>query len=225
MKKTILTFVIMAFAIVSFAQKPAAGNLATEANFNLSNFNDNFTLPALRFRYFVADDLAVRADLSLSGNTATTNFAENADGSGALGSRELKTSGFGIGLGVEKHFGGNDRFSPFALAQFSFNSNSSTETWADYNGGGYVKDFTGSIEGGSSVIGFNLGLGADYWINNSFYIGTELGLGLNSSTTKEGSTTTNDGTNPEVKFTTPEASSFGFGQSINPAFRIGFLIN
>ena len=226
MKKSILTLVIMAVSAMCFAQKPAEGNLLTEANFSLSNFNDNFTLPALRFRYFIADDMAVRADVSVNGNSSTNNFAENFDGTGSTGSQEIKNSGFGIGLGVEKHFGGNSRFSPYAVVGFNFMSGSNTETWTDFDGAGYAMDFTGTIEGGNSSFGVMAGLGADYWIGNSFYVGTELGFGFSSNTTKEGTTTTNAGGGAaDIKLTTPEAKSSSFGEMIVPAFRIGFTIN
>ena len=68
-KKTILLLVAVAFGFTSFAQKPSEGNLLTEANFSLNEWNNEFSLPSLRFRYFLADDLAVRVDLSLSGNS------------------------------------------------------------------------------------------------------------------------------------------------------------
>lgn len=225
MKKSILTLMVMAFAIVSFAQKPASGDLLTEANFNLSNFSDNFTLPALRFRYFIADDMAVRADLSLNGSSSTNNFAENLDGTGNTGTQEMSMSNFGIGVGVEKHFGGNNRFSPFALVGLNFSTGSTSETWTDFNGSSYADGATGSIEGSNSSFGVLVGLGADYWIGNSFYVGTELGLGFSSNTNGERTTTTNAGGGAsDVTMVMPESSSTNFGQVIVPAFRIGFNI-
>ena len=48
MKKTILLLVAVAFGFTSFAQKPSEGNILTEANFSLNEWNNEFSLPSLR---------------------------------------------------------------------------------------------------------------------------------------------------------------------------------
>ena len=70
MKKTILLLTILAFSVSAFAQKPVKGNLLTEVNVSLNQWTNELSIPNLRFRYFIADDLAVRADLSVSGSSA-----------------------------------------------------------------------------------------------------------------------------------------------------------
>ncbi len=77
MKKTILLLVAVAFGFTSFAQKPSEGNLLTEANFSLNEWNNEFSLPALRFRYFLADDLAFRVDLNPRGKVQKNNFRKS----------------------------------------------------------------------------------------------------------------------------------------------------
>ena len=52
MKKTILLLVAVAFGFTSFAQKPSEGNLLTEANFSLNQWNNEFSLPNLRCQVF-----------------------------------------------------------------------------------------------------------------------------------------------------------------------------
>ncbi len=224
MKKTILLLLAVAFGFVSFAQKPSEGNLLTEANYSLSNWNNSFSLPNLRFRYFIADDMAVRVDLSVAGDKTTNNFAENADGSGASGSQEIKSSGFGLSAGIERHWNGNEKFSPFASASVGFMSSSKDETWTDFDGLNYSSGTSASVESGSSMFGINLGLGADYWVTKSFYLGAELGWGLAVSNGKDGtSSVTSGGTTTNSTILGGSGSSFG--ESMAPGFRIGFMLN
>lgn len=213
MKKTILLLIAVAFGFTSFAQKPSEGNLLTEANFSLNEWNNEITLPALRFRYFIADDLALRVDLAPRGQSAENNFGTN-------GMQETSTSNFTMRVGAEKHWGGNDKFSPFAIAALQFGTNSSTETWTNFDGTGYNDGFNAKVETSGSNFGIALGLGADYWITESFYMGTEFGWGFLSGTVDEGKTTIND-----VTTTTPESSTSGFADGMfNTGFRVGFTL-
>ena len=123
-------------------------------------------------------------------------------------------------VGAEKHFGGNDKFSPFAAAQLQFGSSSSTETWTDFDGTAYSSGFNAEVENGGSNFGIALGLGADYWITKSFYMGTEFGWGWISNTVDEGTATINGTTS-----TTPESSTSGYGDFMfNTGFRVGFTL-
>ncbi|MGB0850828.1 MAG: hypothetical protein ACPGTP_06250, partial [Bacteroidia bacterium] len=194
MKKSILTLFVMAFAIVSFAQKPQEGSLLTEARFNLASGIQNFEAPGLRFRYFIADDMAVRLDLGVNGSKSTDQAVDLLDDAN-VGENVMKTSGFSVGAGVEKHFGGNDRFSPYALFGLNYSTESETETWTDYNGGAYTKDYTADvIRMKENNLGVNVGLGGDYWIGKSFYLGAEFGFGFSSTTNPEFTSTYDDGT-------------------------------
>jgi outer membrane protein W len=216
MKKTILLLVAVAFGFTSFAQKPSEGNLLTEANFSLNQWNNEFSLPNLRFRYFLADDLALRVDLSLTGSSEENNFGTT----DASGTQEISNSGFGMRVGAEKHWGGNDKFSPFASAMIGFGSNSRTETWTNYDGNGYADGFNAEVESGGSNFGIVLAIGADYWITESFYMGTEFGWGWGSNTVDDGTATVNGTTS-----TTLGGSSSGFGEGMaNAGFRVGFVL-
>ncbi len=216
MKKTILLLIAVAFGFTSFAQKPSEGNLLTEANFSLNEWNNEFSLPNLRFRYFLADDLALRVDLAPRGQSAENNFSDGTN----TGTQETSTSSFTMRVGAEKHWGGNDKFSPFASAALQFGSNSSTETWTDYDGTGYNSGFTAEVENAGSNLGIALGLGADYWITESFYMGTEFGWGWLSNKVDEGKATINGTTT-----TTPESSTSGYSDFMfNTGFRVGFTL-
>lgn len=224
MKKTFLLLIALAFGFTSFAQKPSEGNLLTEANFSISNWDNSFSLPALRFRYFLADDMVLRGDVSLMGGKQTNNYSENADGTGSTGSQEIKSSGLGIAAGIEKHWGGNAKFSPFAGASLGFMTYSDDETWTDSDGSSYVKGLSAEVETGGSMISLTLSLGADYWVTESFYLGAELGWGLASDNEKDGTVSVTSGGSTSTS-TSLGGSNFGYGEGMAPGFRIGFILN
>jgi hypothetical protein len=224
MKKVFITSMVVFLAIVSFAQKPEQGNLVTEANLNVATNAPNFTLPALRARYFLSNDLVLRADLSFNGTSMTENFYENADGTGKTGTSVMSTNGFGLGLGIEKHFAGNERFSPFVSFGLGFSSFGTKEEWDNSDGFSFVDGDVANVTGGLSAFGVNVGIGADYWIGKSFYLGAEFGLGFNSLNVKDQTTeyTPSGGT----KTTTVQAGGAisSFGEFINGGIRIGFIL-
>ena len=224
MKKTIFTTVFMLATVFAFAQKPAQGNVVTEAQFNFgTGAATNFGLSALKFRYFVADDMVARLSLNLTGNSSTENFAENADGTGATGSYDWKTSGFGAAVGVEKHYTGNSNFSPYMGVQVGVGSGKTTTEGTNSDGFTYMMDYTESSENKVSTFGASVVLGGDYWIGNSFYVGTELGFGFTTRKWPESTMTTTAGGNT-ITQVTPESTGMNFGQFVLPAFRIGFII-
>ncbi|MFT5725013.1 MAG: hypothetical protein ACI9JN_002136 [Bacteroidia bacterium] len=224
MKKTLFTTVFLLATVFSFAQKPEQGNVVTEAQFNFgNNATTNFGLSALKFRYFIAADMVARLSLNLTGTSSTDNFAAMPDGSGATGSYDWKTSGFGAAVGVEKHYTGNSNFSPYMGVQVGFGSGKTTNEGTNSDGFTYVMDYSESSEAKISTFGANVFVGGDYWIGKSFYVGTELGFGFTSRTRPESTmTTTTAGTTATQ--VTPESTGMSFGQFVMPAFRIGFVI-
>lgn len=223
MKKSILTLLILAFATFTFAQKPIAKDLAVEAGFNLSSMNSNFTLPSLRFRYFIMDDLAGRLDLGVTSNSNTRYVAENMDGTGEEGEAVNSNSNISIGLGVEKHLGGNGKFSPYYGGQFNYSMGSSSSENTNLDRNRYRADYSMVSESSISSLGIMAITGADYWIANSFYLGAELMFGYTSTTNGETTETVTTG-GVEQKTVVPGRDRSILGQSINPSFRIGFLL-
>ena len=119
MKKILMTVALAATALVSAqAQselKPLAGQVTTDftlfANgiFNTTNSpvgtvsNLGLNTAALKGRYFLMDNLALRATLGLD-NASTTD--KNSD---PVSEAVKKSNTFTLGLGLEHHFGGTDR--------------------------------------------------------------------------------------------------------------------
>jgi hypothetical protein len=224
MKKTFFTTVFLMATVFAFAQKPSKGNTVTEAQFNFgNNATTNFGLSALKFRHFIADDMVARLTLNITGTSSTENFAEMADGSGENGSYDWKTSGFGASVGVEKHYTGNSNFSPYMGVAVGFGSAKTTTEGTNSDGFSYMAKHTESSESKRSNFGASVLLGGDYWIGNSFYVGTELGFGFSSIKWPESTMTSVDDGNSTTQVT-PESTGMFFGQFVQPAFRIGFII-
>ncbi|MCB9263086.1 MAG: hypothetical protein H6607_11990 [Flavobacteriales bacterium] len=226
MKKAfITTSILLLSSIFVLAQKPVQGDLATEAQFNLSTLNDNFGLSSLRFRYFLSDNMVARLDLSINSTSATSNFKEFPDGTGTAGSYMAKASGFGVGLGIENHFSGNNRFSPFVGAQLGFSSGSFSTEGSNSDGSTYMANYSSTSSMKVSSFGIAALLGADYWVGNSFYLGTQLGFGFTAATVGDEEMTVTSGTTPSTSTTvTPGGKVSTLGEFINPSFRVGFLL-
>ena len=221
-----LALVVTAFLSTSslFAQteipfKSGKKNVTVEATLNLITGSSAISFGAsdLRIRYFLSDQIALRTRLNYSSTSFTNNYYSFNYTDPAGKSVEDQNS-MGIAVGAEYHFAGTPKLSPYAGAEFGFNSVSGNITGTNYDGRQYSigDNYEGSISGGG---GFTAGLvaGADYYIVHGIYIGGEIGYGysylfdgyLNSSLNgvkaveKELSTTT------------------GFGLATNAGIRIG----
>jgi hypothetical protein len=232
MKKTFLSIAAALVGTFAFAQKPTTGSKTAEVvlNFQTGTSAISYDLPGeLRLRYFMKDDMAIRVRLGLGSSSSTDKIADAAGTTTA----EIKTnSGFGIMLapGIEKHFAGTSKLSPFVGAQLmiGFSTAATTEvtnadnpvpTAADVKNGDSYK-----LDAGSNL-GFGLGLimGADYYITDGIFVGGEMGLGLfNMTSNGDGSINTKTGgvSAPELK--TLGSSSFDlFGVSTG-GVRLGY---
>lgn len=232
MKNLFLTLVLALTSVSVFAQKPIAGSKTAEVNLNfqVGTAPINYDLPAeLRFRYFLADKTAFRLRLGLGSNTSKSAVL---NGAGDVTSDITNKSGLGLnlGLGLEKHFDGTEKLSPYVGAQLGFllggkaTTDVTNSTSASPNPGQVVSGHSYKSESGSTFgIGLGLYMGADYYIKDNVFIGGEFGLGLfSSSSTAEGSTTVNNGV-AETTVKAPKSSTSSlFGVSTG-GVRLGFV--
>ena len=230
MKKIILTIASATLFIAAYAQKPVAGSKTAEVvlNFQTGTAPINYTLPGeLRLRYILSEKTAIRARFGL-GMTTATNKVQN--GAGDV-TAEIKTSsGFNLMLspGIEKHFAGTSRLSPYAGAQLMFtmgtgastevsNADNATPNAGDVNSGDSYKSNAGSNFG----IGLGLLLGADYHLGQGIFVGAEMGLGLfNMTSIGESTQKVNNGT--ETK-TSLGGSTFDLFGVTTGGVRLGFV--
>jgi outer membrane protein W len=223
MKKLAILVGAIALTGSTFAQKATTDNpfsLEGQLGFNASTLS--FNAPSLRFRYFVADNIAVRLTLGIDNSSETFNYYETEDMNvGASGTEVNKSGMFNVAIGGEYHFAGTDRLSPYAGLDIIIGSGSSTNDWSNYNGSVYTADYTRAIEAKTSMFGVNLVAGADYYFAENFYLGMELGLGFGATTVKEGTDVTTVG-GVSVTETTNEEKYSGFGNNFIGNFRLGW---
>ncbi|MCB9263085.1 MAG: OmpA family protein [Flavobacteriales bacterium] len=214
---SIILLILGVFGANGFAQKQTDGDVLIEAGGNLNSIGPNFILPNLRARYFLSPTLGLRADFSFNNANITQNFIAAPDSVNIKGDYVTKISSFGIGLGVEKHWNGNSRFSPFWGGSLGFRTGKIGLTGTNAIDSGYVANHNETFDFNFSGITIAPFIGADYWINQSFYVGMELNLAYGMFKTGD-ATSISDG----VKEIFPGGSVNGFGQGITPFIRVGY---
>lgn len=223
MKKLAILVGAIALTGSTFAQKATAETpFSLEGQIGLNTSTLSFSAPAIRFRYFVKDNIAARVTLGISKSSETNNYFENEiANSGGSGTEINKIGGWAASVGGEYHFAGTDRLSPYGGLDIVFGGGKTTNEWSNYDGTGYNSDYKRNIEAKTSTVGVNLVAGTDYYFAENFYLGLELGLGFQSTSTKEGSdeivtggVTTNTISN--------EGKNSDFGNNFISNFRLGW---
>jgi outer membrane protein W len=189
MKRLAILVGAIALTGSTFAQKATAEtpfSLEGQIGFDASTLS--FDAPAIRFRYFVKDNIAARVTFGISNLSETFNYFENEEANtGGSGTEINKVGGWAASIGGEYHFTGTDRLSPYGGLDIVFGGGKATNEWSNYDGTGYNADYKRNIEAKTSTFGVNLVAGTDYYFAQNFYLGLELGLGFQATTTKEGS--------------------------------------
>lgn len=227
MKKLAILVGAIALTGSTFAQKATTDaplSLEGQLGFNASTLS--FNAPAIRARYFVADNIAVRLTFGMNKTSETFNYFETENtNTGASGTEINKAGGWNLALGGEYHFAGTDRLSPYAGLDIMFGGGSATSEWSNYDGAGYNADYKRDTEAKTSNIGVNLVAGTDYYFAENFYIGMELGIGFGSTTVKEGTDVSSDiiaGSTVTVENTSNEEKYSTLGNNFIGNFRLGW---
>ncbi len=232
MKKLLLVVAFAAVGTFAFAQKPVAGDRTAEVGLNLQTGTApiSYNVPELRFRMFKSDDMAYR----LRANIGSMSRSYSQD-IGGVAWEAKDNSGFNIALaaGVEKHFAGTKRLSPYVGAEVGINfgtgrtveaTNDDAPVFGPTFGSGIT---SGNVAAGNkyeqkfgSTFGLGIGavMGADYYVADGVYVGVEFGLGLiNITSTGEGEITTQAGSAKGGK-----SSSFDLFGVTGSGVRLGY---
>jgi outer membrane protein W len=229
MKKLLVLVGAVALVGSTFAQKPSADDskYSLEGNLNYAaGTGIQWSAPTVRFRYFVNDNIAARVQLGLGNGVdprkEVFNFAENIDGSGAVGTKTITRMSWMAQIGGEYHLAGTDRFSPYFMLGVNFGGGSRVEEWSNSNGTAYQADLSAKVENKVSTFGVNIGAGMDYYVAENIYLGFELGLGVNNRNVADGTTSvTTGGVTTTSKSLGGSVSSMGTS-ALNTAFRLGW---
>lgn len=234
MKKVFLLLSLAASTFAANAQnhqhedfkffKPKKGDFTTEAGLLGGILNSEFSLNnnagMLRGRYFLKNDLALRVGLNL----AVANEKENVYGPGsALGFTSATNTTFAINAGIEKHFKGTARLSPYVGGDIIFGLDNACEKADANNGGVYQANFTSKAGRTDVSLGLRGVIGADYYIAPKVYLGGEVGLGLLKTWAGDTNIEFNNGVTSGENTISSTGSTFNLAPSIVTGVRIGFV--
>ncbi len=230
MKKSLLLLSLAASTFVASANnpqhedfkffKPGKGDVTTEVGLVGGILDSDFKLNnnggMLRGRYFIKNDLAIRAGLNLT----VGNEKVNVYGPGNVSGFESTTqTTFLLNAGIEKHFKGTARLSPYVGGDIIFGTTTGTQNEENADGGAYRANFTRKVTSTDVTIGIRGVVGADYYIAPKVYLGGEVGLGLTQTWAGDQNIS---GTSGNTVINSP-GSTFNFGPSIVTGVRIGFV--
>lgn len=194
--------------------KPDKMSIATEINYSGSNVS----LPEFgaRARLFLNENMVVRLGLGFSTTSnKDTEFDRNAKDEEFEKTTTNSSTSFSLLPGFEYHFSKFERVSPYVGAELGFAVGSNNTKYEN------ADDKTQNTDTKQPTFGFRIGAvtGVDVHIYKGFYLGAELGLGYQLSSTGRGETETNAGTFDGNK----SSSGNIFSIYATPALRIGWF--
>lgn len=197
MKKLTLLLGGVILSATVMAQKPtdaAPAPMSLEGGIGLQGggggTNLIYTVPSIRFRYFVLENLAIRANVQLGNSKSEITIYENVDFTGGTGSVKTIDNNWAAGIGAEYHFKGTERLSPYAGLEVRFGGGAAREegdNTSDLITNGYTSGDSYTTETKYGTFGLGLVAGTDFYFAENFYFGLEVGLGWTSRNDKEGS--------------------------------------
>lgn len=174
----------------------------------------------IRYRSFTSASSAWRANVFLGFNSSNDKSNGTNDEGDAVELND-KMSEFTISVapGLEKHFPGTDRLSPYVGAEVLLSFTSTKEETDMSEMAEEVTTIT--TTGGSFTGGLNGVAGVDFYFAHNIYLGAELGFGLAFTTDFE--ETTESSADGVDDVTTPGGNAFNLGPNVQGAIRAGFL--
>jgi len=219
MKKLLIFSLMLSFGLVTMAQKQQTDSKTFEVNFAPLGGNP-ISINGIKFRKFTDDYTALRLEVfaglnsskSVSMQEGAMVFNEGTDDEISNPLTYSRTSAFDLSIrpGIEKHFDGTNRLSPYVggAVNIGFSSSSATEEYwsAPNTDQGDPEDFVEweqKTKDGSISFGLNALAGMDFYFADNIYLGAEFGFGLNFMSMSPTKYTSSD----DIAWAT---SSFGF---------------
>jgi len=246
MKKTILIVASMFATLASFAQttkvdtekslKPTTKSLTTELNVNPFNgkISLNNSLNQIKFRYFTSPTVALRLGFNISRIDSVNNSTNPYGTNSYFYNDEKKSTTVGVNLGIEKHFTGTRRLSPYIGADFSITDRSSSENIANNQSTTTVTNawyytyysnnttITQIEQPGYTQYGLNLFTGFDFYIARHFFAGYEFDYNISKTTWKGASIITTPSTGINTGNGTVKNTNTTFGPTLFNGIRVGY---
>lgn len=156
------------------AQKQNEGAQTIEMEFSPLG-SEPLKISALKYRYFLQDNLCIRSSLFMGGKRNSVN----SDTTGGVPMTKNKTGNFDFSIrpGIEKHFQGTNKLSPYMGVElflgFTKTKNNNESLWSDNE-----TIQTSLTKTNSATFGSNIFMGTDYYISEHLFLGAELGFGF-----------------------------------------------
>ncbi len=176
-KAILLAAVVTLTASTADAQyKPEAGQRTLEVNFAPLG-GTPISIGGIKYRTFKSETSALRLGLFLGYGTGST-VTQDEDSELELVELSDMESTFSINIqpGIEKHFAGTDRISPYIGGVLALGYTATTEKEESQQPEQAVG--TTITKGGNFSVGLNAVAGFDYYVAQKLYVGTEIGFGL-----------------------------------------------
>lgn len=245
MKKAILLTAIALCAAFVSAQDiniPKAHTFSTEIQFNpFDQDGETFSLDGLKLRYFLTDNDALRFKLGFG----VSHIKTNSDTQDKTEAFVLKNNlaDLAIDLGYERHFNVHKRINLYTGGSLGFSRHFASTHVAFYNPdnekvegklhNGAVTELTGeesfdNLLGNVSdraYWGFNTSIfaGIDFYIYKGLFIGTELGIGLQTQATSQMKYEAFiNGERKAKELTVDRSTSVEFKHYVEPTLRLGW---
>lgn len=222
MKKVIaiLLVVLCSSAFVNAQDyKPVAGDVTLELNFTPLSATP-IGINYLKGKYFIANDVAVRMGIDIRMHTDKSEPSNSTDPDVKDDSKMSYTQ-FGLYPGIEKHFGSSEKLSPYIGAEIGFTTKGAKSEYTD-NDANTKSEFKGAWSDGSNrgftSFGLNVLAGVDFYFVKRFFMGAEVGFGLQTTSMKEVEATVGGNT----ATVSDKSSTMDVGFNFNPAIRLGF---
>ncbi|MRX46411.1 hypothetical protein [Pedobacter puniceum] len=214
--------------------KANKGTFSTELNVNPFNgqVNLNNSLNQIKVRYFISDLIALRLGLNVN---VIKDLEDNNNPYGTNPFRyyyEKKSTKTSVNFGLEKHFKGTKRLSPYfgvdvSLENFSASSDfdnqqltlNTKNIWIIVNSNNQ-QTFYSLNNRAYFQYGLNVFTGFDYYISKNFFFGYELGYGFAHIAYKTPEINSSGSTN--VNFYSSEYTSFNVGTRLLNGIRLGY---
>ncbi|PVH26397.1 hypothetical protein [Sphingobacterium corticibacter] len=217
--------------------KSRKGNFSTELNINpfKANLSLNNALNQMKVRYFIQDDLALRLGVGINVIDSTWSSGAPYSADSYFISTANKQSAADFTIGIEKHFPGTQRLSPYIGADLSWGVQSSNQkvttnaTTFEIDNGLLDMSFNPNLPIGRGLLipngytrfGAVAIVGFDFYMAKNFFVGYEFNVGYNRLKYKT-PTIESIGENGGIVDLVSNSSVTSFKTSLMNGIRIGY---
>ncbi|MDR0263096.1 MAG: hypothetical protein LBJ04_07690 [Sphingobacterium sp.] len=249
MKRIFSTALMLGAVSAVFAQTPTEqgqeslkskkGSFVTELNFNpfKGNLSLNNSLNQIKGRYFLKDNLALRLGIGINVIDSAASYGSPYGTNSYFNTNNRKATGVDFNLGLEKHFNGSRRLSPYIGFDLSYGTKKTKQeltttaytmnikhAWMEViyqqTNNGYYSSLQ-LVPNGYTRFGAYAVAGFDFYVSKGLFVGYEFNLGYLSTKYKKPEFTIT-GTDPGYGSYISENKTKTFKSSLVNGVRVGY---